>query len=82
MLKNAFVYRYIQTTMAASIDVFNFSDAVLEDVLGLKDRFVKFWALASTALSLALALVGLGFYAVLGSRTLHFQKFNFATCLR
>ena len=49
------------------------NDVVLEDVLGLEDvledRFVK--SLASTALSLALAsaLLGLGFCAVLGSRT-------------
>ena len=48
------------------------SDAVLEDVLGLEDRFVKFLAQS--------ALVGLGFYAVLGSRTLHLQNFNFSTC--
>ena len=46
-------------------------DVVLEDVLGLEDvledRFVK--SLASTVLSLASALLGLGFCAVLGSRT-------------
>ena len=39
----------------------------------LEDRFVKFLVLAS-------ALVGFGFYAVLGSMTLHFQNFNLATC--
>ena len=44
------------------------SDEVLED------RFVKFLALASTVLSLALAsaLLGLGFCAVLDSRTRNF----------
>ena len=59
------------------------SVVVLEDVFGLEDvfedRFVKSLALASTVLSLASALIGLGYYAVLGSRTPHFQKFNFAT---
>ena len=54
------------------------NDVVLEDVLGiddvLEDRFVK--SLTSTVLSLALAfasaLLGLGFCAVLGSRTQYF----------
>ena len=48
------------------------SDVVLKDVLGLEDRFVK--SMASTVLSLALAsaLLGLGFCAVLGSRTRYF----------
>ena len=54
------------------------SDVVLENVLGLEDRFVKSLALASTVLSLASALLGLGFCAVLGSRTRYFLKFNFA----
>ena len=50
------------------------SDVVFDDVLGLEDRLVK---------SLALALLGLfGFYVVLGSRTLHFQISNLATCFR
>ena len=35
-------------------------------------------SLISTVLSLSLAFVGLGFYTVLGSRTLYFQKFNLA----
>ena len=48
------------------------SDEVLEDVLGLEDRFVKSLALASTVLSLASALLGLRFCAVLGSRTRYF----------
>ena len=47
------------------------SDVVLEDVLGLEDRFVKSLALTvlSLALDLASALLGLGFCAVLGSKT-------------
>ena len=48
------------------------SDVVFEDVLGLEDRFVKSLALASTVLSLASPLLGLGFCAVLGPRTQYF----------
>ena len=50
------------------------SDVVLENVLGLEDRFVKSLALVSTVLSLALAsaLLSLGCCPVLGSRTRYF----------
>ena len=70
---NFFLGRYCFCVIFAFSSI-KASDVVLEDVLGLEDRFVK--SLASTMLSLAVALasalLGLGFCAVLGSRTRYF----------